>query len=157
LAFALDEGWESVVSEGELARGRRSRWTAGLNKGGSMGQLWTGIGAALAALGVMLGAFGAHALKARIPAEMLAIFETGNRYHMYHALGLILVGLVASRSPSTPTNIAGGALTAGILLFSGSLYALSISGVRWLGAITPLGGLAFILGWSALAWGALRG
>ena len=121
-----------------------------------MAQFWTGLGAAAAALGVMAGAFGAHALKARVPADLLVIFETGNRYHMYHALGLILVGLVADRLPSGSTSVAGWGLTLGILLFSGSLYLMTLTGMRWLGAITPLGGVAFIVGWLALAWAAFR-
>ncbi|HNN98437.1 MAG TPA: DUF423 domain-containing protein, partial [Pseudomonadota bacterium] len=101
--------------------------------------------------------FGAHALKQRLPSDLLAIFETGARYQMYHALALVLVGVLASRSElpgrlATPLQLAGGGFVVGTLLFSGSLYVLALSGQRWLGAITPLGGLAFLAGWLALAW-----
>jgi len=89
--------------------------------------------------------------------EMLAIFETGVRYHMYHALGLLVVGWAATRWASAAVGIAGWAFLAGIVIFSGSLYVLATTGVRAWGAITPLGGLGFIAGWVALAWAALRG
>jgi len=121
-----------------------------------MAQVWVGVGALAAALGVILGAFGAHALKGRLSPEMLAIYETGNRYHMYHALGLILVGLVAQNAASSAVSIAGWGLLLGILIFSGSLYAMSVTEIRMLGAITPIGGVAFIVGWSALAYGMFR-
>ncbi len=114
-------------------------------------------GALAAGAGVMLGAFGAHALKARLSAEMLTIFETGVRYHMYHALALLVVGWSATRGASSAVGTAGWAFLAGIVLFSGSLYVLALSGVRAWGAVTPFGGLAFIVGWIALAWVALRG
>ncbi len=116
---------------------------------------WITIGAINALLAVAAGAFGAHALKARIPAERLITFETGARYHMYHALGLIAVGLLSAQRGQTGT-LAGSSMLAGIVLFSGSLYALALSGVRVLGAITPFGGLAFMIGWGALAWQASR-
>ncbi|HEU4557675.1 MAG TPA: DUF423 domain-containing protein [Longimicrobium sp.] len=104
-------------------------------------------------LGVGAGAFGAHALRARVPENLLAVFETGARYQMYHALALLAVALVASRAPSGAVHAAGWLFTAGIVIFSGSLYALALSGVRVLGAITPIGGVCFLAGWIALAIG----
>jgi uncharacterized membrane protein YgdD (TMEM256/DUF423 family) len=105
---------------------------------------------------VAAGAFGAHALKARLSADLLAIFETGARYQMYHSLGLIAVGLLASSRPSGLLDGAGWAMLVGIVLFSGSLYALALSGVRALGAITPLGGVGFLVGWVLFALAAWR-
>jgi uncharacterized membrane protein YgdD (TMEM256/DUF423 family) len=119
-------------------------------------RLWIVLGAINAFLSVAAGAFGAHALKARLSPDLLTIFETGARYHMYHALGLIAVGLVAQARPSPLLPASGWAMLAGIVLFSGSLYALALSGVRALGAITPLGGLGFLVGWVLLALGAWR-
>ncbi|MFN7131463.1 MAG: DUF423 domain-containing protein [Myxococcales bacterium] len=115
------------------------------------------MGAVNAALSVAAGAFGAHALKARMGAELLAVFETGARYHMYHSLGLLAVGLLQAHRPSPLLSSSGWAMLAGIVLFSGSLYALALSGVRALGAITPFGGLAFLAGWVLLAVAAARG
>ena len=115
------------------------------------------LGAAFGALGVAAGAFGAHALSARLEPRMLEVFETAVRYQMYHALALLAVGLLASQSRTRATLYAGWAFVAGILLFSGSLYALVFSGVRVLGMITPLGGVAFIIGWIALASAAVSG
>jgi uncharacterized membrane protein YgdD (TMEM256/DUF423 family) len=100
--------------------------------------------------GVGLGAFGAHALKARLSPEMLVIWHTGVLYHLVHAVALLGVGALASRASSGALTTAGWAFTAGIVVFSGSLYALALSGVRVLGAITPLGGVAFLVGWAAL-------
>jgi uncharacterized membrane protein YgdD (TMEM256/DUF423 family) len=117
---------------------------------------WFVLGAFLAALGVMAGAFGAHALKGRLSPDMLAVYETGARYHLIHALGLLAVGLAADRLGGGLVNLAGGLLTAGIVLFSGSLYALAISGVKTLGIITPFGGLAWIVGWIVLGVAALK-
>jgi len=103
--------------------------------------------AALAA--VVLGAFGAHALKSRLSAEMLAVWHTGVEYHVYHALGLLAAGLVATQLPeSALLKWSGWLMLAGIVLFSGSLYALALSGERWLGAITPIGGLGFLAAWA---------
>ncbi len=117
-------------------------------------------GAVLAGLGVAAGAFGAHGLKALLSAEMLAVFETSVRYQMYHALALVLTGILLERSVAPDERkclrLAGWLFLAGILLFSGSLYLLALSGIRWLGAITPLGGLCLIAGWSLLAWAASR-
>ena len=112
---------------------------------------WFGIGAVAAGVGVALGAFGAHGLKTRVDAEMLAVFETGVRYQIYHSLALLAVGLAASRRQTPWLDRAGWLFLAGIVVFSGSLYVMALTGIRWLGAITPLGGLAFILGWAALA------
>lgn len=119
-------------------------------------RLWIVIGAASAFVSVAAGAFGAHALKARLSADLLTIFETGARYQMYHSLGLIAVGLLAASRPSGLLDGAGWAMLAGILLFSGSLYALALSGVRALGAITPLGGVGFLVGWALFALAAWR-
>jgi uncharacterized membrane protein YgdD (TMEM256/DUF423 family) len=106
---------------------------------------------------VALGAFGAHVLKARLSSDMLSVFQTGVQYQMYHALALILVAILSNHLASTGTvNWSGWLFFAGILLFSGSLYALSLSGVKVLGAITPLGGLAFLAGWIMLAWAAIK-
>ena len=111
--------------------------------------------AALAA--VALGAFGAHALKTRLSAEMLAVWHTGVEYHVYHALGLLAVGLVAQQLPgSALLKWSGWAMLAGIVLFSGSLYALALSGERWLGAITPVGGVTFLVAWALLVAAVLR-
>jgi len=104
--------------------------------------LWACIGAINAFLAIACGAFGAHALRERLSPEMLSVFETGARYHMYHALGLVAVAWLASeKGPSA--NVAGGFMLAGIVLFCGSLYALALSSVRILGAVTPLGACAF--------------
>jgi len=103
-------------------------------------------------LGVGLGAFGAHGLKTRLSAEMLAVFETGVRYQMYHALALLVVSAAIGHLGSARLLVSAGWLfVAGIVLFSGSLYALALSGVATLGAITPIGGLAFLGGWACLA------
>lgn len=116
------------------------------------------IGAVAMALGVVLGAFGAHGLKARLTPDLLAVYQTGVEYHLYHALGLILVGILVVQFPHiSGLKVGGWLLLAGILVFSGSLYVLAISGVRWLGAITPIGGLAFIVGWVWIAWSLARG
>ncbi len=110
-----------------------------------------------ALLSVAAGAFGAHALKARLGPDLLADFETGARYQMFHALGLLGVAWAASRLPGGLAAAAGWLFVAGTVLFSGSLYLLALTGVRWLGAVTPVGGVAFLAGWACLAWAALRG
>lgn len=114
------------------------------------------LGAASAAVSIALGAFGAHALKARLAPDLLAIFHTAFQYHFGHSLGLILVGLAGFRWPDSRWLRASGWLMfAGIVLFSGSLYALSLTGARTIGAITPIGGVAFIAAWillSVAAW-----
>lgn len=119
-------------------------------------KLWMAIGAAYGLLGVVLGAFGAHALRARLAPEMLAVWKTAVEYQFYHALALLLVGFWLRTQPSTALNVAGTSFTAGVLLFSGSLYILALSGIRGLGAVTPLGGVLFIVGWIALLVAALR-
>jgi len=121
-----------------------------------MDRLFGVAGAVSAFVAVAAGAFGAHALRSRLPPDLLAVFETGARYQMYHALGLLFVAWAVSRWPTPAIRAAGWAFLGGTLLFSGSLYLLSLTGVRWLGAITPLGGLLFLAGWLALAYGIWR-
>jgi uncharacterized membrane protein YgdD (TMEM256/DUF423 family) len=113
------------------------------------------VGALAAFIGVALGAFGAHGLRNRLSADMLAVFETGVRYQMYHALAILIVGLAAARLDGWLIRAAGWLFTVGIVLFSGSLYALALSGITVLGAVTPIGGLAFLAGWACLAIAAL--
>jgi len=115
------------------------------------------LGATMAALAVAAGAFGAHALRARLAPGDLLVFETGARYQMYHGLALIASSWVAERWPGPLASAAGWCFLAGIVLFSGSLYALTLSGVRALGAVTPIGGVCFLAGWACLAVAALRG
>ena len=114
-------------------------------------------GSISAFLGVALGAFAAHGLKTKLPAEMFNIFEVGVRYHMYHALALLGVAWASTRWPGTSVTAAGWLFLAGTVIFSGSLYLLSVTGERWLGAVTPLGGVCFLLGWLLLAWGIYQG
>ena len=112
-------------------------------------------GALSAAVAVMLGAFGAHGLRGRLPADLLAIYQTASQYHVYHALGLLVVGLLALQAPASGAlRGSGWLMLLGTVLFSGSLYLLAITGQRWLGAITPLGGTAWIAAWLLLAWAA---
>lgn len=115
-----------------------------------------GIGALFGFVAVMLGAFGAHALRARLAPEMLTIWKTANEYHFYHALALLLVGVLARQMRAPGLDIAAGCFIAGMLIFSGSLYLLALTGTRWLGAITPIGGLLLLAGWAWLAWTTLR-
>lgn len=117
-----------------------------------MDKFFFSAGAIAAFVGVALGAFGAHSLKDKLAPDMLAIFEVGVRYQMYHALGLFAVAWGASRWPEANFNAAGWAFIIGIVIFSGSLYLLSATGMRWLGAITPIGGLAFLAGWAIMVW-----
>ncbi len=117
-----------------------------------MDKLFLTLGSLLGGLGVALGAFGAHGLKTRLTADSLATFETAVRYQVYHAIALVLVALAISAWPGSRwSNAAGWLFFAGVILFSGSLYLLVGTGQRWLGAITPLGGVAFIAGWICLA------
>jgi uncharacterized membrane protein YgdD (TMEM256/DUF423 family) len=109
------------------------------------------LGALSGAIGVGAGAFGAHALRERLEPRMLEVFETGARYQMYHAIALIAVAWVASRWPGSLSTAAGWLFIAGTVLFSGSLYALALSNVRILGAVTPLGGVCFMAGWVCIA------
>ena len=123
-----------------------------------MTRLFLSVASILAGLSVAGGAFAAHALKEKLSERAIEIFETGARYQMYHSLALLLVGLLLSRAEASQSLLiaAGSAFIIGIAIFSGSLYALSLSGIKWLGAITPLGGVAFIIGWGCLAiaaWG----
>jgi uncharacterized membrane protein YgdD (TMEM256/DUF423 family) len=108
-------------------------------------------GAILAALAVAAGAFGAHLLASRLAPDRLATWETAARYHMYHSLALIATGLIAARWPSPLLAAAAWLFLAGVLIFAGTVYALALGGPRWLGAITPLGGFAFIAGWILVA------
>jgi uncharacterized membrane protein YgdD (TMEM256/DUF423 family) len=106
---------------------------------------------------VAAGAFGAHALRARLEPDLMAVFGTAVQYHFWHALGLLAVGILLLHRPDS-TALAGAAwlFTLGLVLFSGSLYALALTGVRGLGAVTPIGGLAFLAGWVAVGWAAWR-
>jgi len=121
-----------------------------------MARIWVLAGAIFGFLSVAGGAFGAHALKTRLSPDLLDIFQTGTRYAQVHALALVLVGLLADRLGGRTLTVAGGGFTAGTLLFTGSLWVLALSGQRWLGAVTPLGGLCFLTGWVALAVAAWR-
>ena len=122
-----------------------------------MDRLFVIIGALLGAVGVGAGAFGAHALRERLSPDLLGTFETAVRYHLIHVVGLLIVAWAVTRWPGTATTAAGWLFLIGIVLFSGSLYALSLTGIRVFGAITPFGGVAFIAGWLALAWAAWQG
>ncbi len=115
------------------------------------------VGALAGLIGVAFGAFGAHALRGRLSPDMLAVFETGVRYQMYHAFAVLVVAIATARFDGWLVRAAGWSFTLGIILFSGSLYALALSGIRWLGAITPLGGAAFLAGWLCLALAVRRG
>lgn len=121
-----------------------------------MDRIFFTLGSLSAFLGVALGAFAAHALKGRVDADLLVIFETGVRYQMYHAFALIAVGWAYTRWPGAVLKASGWLFVFGTVIFSGSLYALSLSGMRWLGAITPFGGLALLAGWLCLAWASWR-
>ena len=119
-------------------------------------RLWLTLGAIGGFLGVCLGSFGAHGLRERVSPDLLAIYRTGVEYQFYHAFALLIVGLCAMQRPRRAFDIAGACFTTGILLFSGSLYAFVLSGVRALGAIPPIGGLLFLIGWASLAVGVSR-
>ena len=121
-----------------------------------MDRLFFGLGAVSGLVSVAAGAFGAHALRARLSSESLAVFETGARYQMYHALALLAVGWAAARWPGALPQLAGWLFVTGTVLFSGSLYGLALTGARWLGALTPLGGIAFMAGWLCLLLSARR-
>lgn len=112
---------------------------------------WATVGAVLGGLAVALGAFGAHGLRDRLSPADLDTFDTGARYQMYHALALLAVAWLADRAPSRAAATAGWAFLIGILVFSGSLYLLTLGGLRWMGAVAPLGGVSFLIGWAALA------
>jgi uncharacterized membrane protein YgdD (TMEM256/DUF423 family) len=122
-----------------------------------MFKLFVSLGSINALIAVMLGAFGAHALKSRLSTDMMEIFQTGVQYHFYHALGLLAVGIIAYHLPDSGwLKWAGWLMLAGIIIFSGSLYILSITGIKWLGAITPIGGTAFIISWILLTIAVLK-
>jgi uncharacterized membrane protein YgdD (TMEM256/DUF423 family) len=114
------------------------------------------VGALAGLLGVAFGAFGAHALRERLAPEMHGVYQTGVLYHLVHALAVLAVGILADRNPSGALSASGWAFTAGLMLFSGSLYGLALSGLRVLGTVTPVGGVAFLIGWIALAWSTVR-
>ncbi len=125
-----------------------------------MANKWIAVGAASGMIGVCLGAFGAHALAKRLPPDLLAIYHTAVQYQMIHVGALLAFGLWLRDAPPTAgiaTTLPGWCFAAGTIVFSGSLYALALSGVRWLGAITPIGGTLFIFGWAAFAWSAWTG
>jgi uncharacterized membrane protein YgdD (TMEM256/DUF423 family) len=122
-----------------------------------MDRLFFALGCLSALIAVALGAFGAHALKARLAPDMLAVFETSVRYQLVHALALLAVGLALGRWPGGAVITSGWLFVAGTVLFSGSLYALSLSGLRALGVVTPIGGVAWLAAWGCLAWGVWRG
>ena len=120
-------------------------------------RLFFAFGSGFALIAVITGAFAAHTLKSKLSPDMFEVFEVAVRYQMYHALGLIAVAWAASQWSSQLITASGWLFVAGIVIFSGSLYILSLTGVRWLGAITPIGGVAFIIGWGCLLWTAIRG
>ena len=115
-----------------------------------------GLGALSACIAVAAGAFGAHALRDAVTADRLAVWETAARYQMYHALALLVVAYLAEQKSAGPARVSGWLFVAGTVLFSGSLYALTLTGITLLGGITPLGGVAFLAGWLVLAWGVWR-
>lgn len=115
------------------------------------------LGCVSAGLGVAAGAFGAHMLKDLLEPNMLAVYDTATRYQMYHAFGLVLSGLVVRVGRDSGASKAGWLFLAGTLLFCGSLYGVSLLGIRWLGAVTPVGGVLFIVGWVVLGWRGLKG
>ena len=118
-------------------------------------RLLAAIGGASALVAVAAGAFGAHALKARLSPELLTVFETGARYQMYHAIAIVGAGLAFARWSTSQFLGAGWLFLAGTLLFSGSLYIMALTGARWWGALTPLGGVCFLAGWALFVWGAV--
>jgi len=128
----------------------RARYNAGVDRTFML------ISAVAGFLGVALGAFGAHGLRGRLSPEMLAVFETGVRYQLYHTLALMITAMLMARMGGWLFTTAAWCFTVGIVLFSGSLYALAISGVTVLGAVTPIGGLAFLAGWACLALASAR-
>ena len=121
-----------------------------------MERLFVIIGALSGAIGVAAGAFGAHALRARLEPRLLEVFETGARYQMYHAIAMLAAAWIVTRFPGSLANASGWLFLAGTVLFSGSLYAMAFTGIRALGTITPLGGVCFIAGWGCLALAAMR-
>ena len=122
-----------------------------------MDRIFLIVGAVLGFLGVALGAFAAHGLKTRLETLQLQTFETGVRYHMYHALALMACAWAAARWPGAAANASGWLFLGGVVLFSGSLYVLALTEVKWVGAVTPFGGVLLLAGWAALALSAIRG
>jgi uncharacterized membrane protein YgdD (TMEM256/DUF423 family) len=121
-------------------------------------KIWLMLGSVGMLLAVVMGAFGAHALKKVLAPDLMAVYETAVHYHVYHALGLLALGLLALHLPSMALlRWSGVLMAAGLVLFSGSLYALSLSGLRWLGVITPIGGAAFLAAWLLFAVAVMRG
>jgi len=123
----------------------------------AIARLFLSIGSISGALAVMLGAFGAHALKAKLSDKMLANWMTGVEYHFYHTFAILAVGLIAMHVQPRLLSASGWAFVIGIVLFSGSLYVMALTGITKLGAITPIGGLAFIIGWILLAVAVIKG
>lgn len=119
-------------------------------------KLFVFLGAINAFLTVALGAFGAHGLRGKLDEYYYSVFQTGVQYHMMHAIGLILIGILAQWLSPATMNTAGWIMLGGIILFSGSLYVLSVTGMKWLGAITPIGGVLFLVAWAFVAYAALR-
>jgi uncharacterized membrane protein YgdD (TMEM256/DUF423 family) len=119
-------------------------------------RLWMAMGGVFGFLTVAGGAFGAHALKAHLTPERLTTFDTGTRYGQVHAVLLVVIALLAATKPSTALDVAGASISLGIVLFTGSLWMLAVTQIRWFGPITPLGGLAFLVGWTALIVAAVR-
>ena len=142
-----------------LTANARSRVTYGATKGGldhdnaiPVNRTFASFGAVAAALGVLAGAFGAHALRARLSPELMSVYQTAVLYHLIHAVGLLLLGVVAAQTKRVNLIAASGwLLVAGIVLFSGSLYALVLTQWRWLGFVTPFGGISFVIAWLTLA------
>ena len=123
----------------------------------SLARTFLVLGALGCMLAVILGAFGAHALRSRLEPDLLTVFHTGVQYHFWHALGLLAIALTLAQFPAAEgLKWAGWLMLAGIVVFSGSLYLLAVTGLRWLGAITPLGGTAFIAAWALFAWSVVR-
>ncbi len=121
-----------------------------------MAHTWIALGALWCALSVAAGAFGAHGLKARLDADSLALWETAARYFMYAGLGVVLTGLAAQQQPRQGFDVAAGCLLGGSLVFSGTVAVLALGGARWLGAVTPIGGLGLIAGFVLFAWTAFK-
>lgn len=122
-----------------------------------MERVFFSLGSLSALIAVALGAFAAHGLKARLAPELLGAFEVGVRYQMYHALAMFAASRAAARWPRSTATLAGTFFLIGVIVFSGTCYALAVGAPRWLGAVTPLGGLALLIGWGLLAWSAVRG
>ena len=140
-----------AFGSGALARVAANLYDTGVTGEEGMQRSFFALGALSALLAVAAGAFGAHALSTRLAPDRLDVFETAARYQMYHALALLAAGWAAGQWPGGASTAAGWLFVAGTFVFCGSLYLLALGGPRWLGAITPLGGLAFMAGWALLA------